>query len=229
MTKPPASLFVGITGASGAPYAVRLVRALAEAGCELTLCLSEAGVAVVAHELELGVTRPRRGDGGVSRRRRGRGARLRARRSRGARGQRQQLPRRGGRLPVLDVDGGPHRARHDADPDPPGRRRRPQGGPTARARAARDAAVRDPPGAAARGAPRRRRHRGAHAGLLRAAAHARRRGRLRGRQGAGRPWASSSGCRGRGRARAGERNRRPLATPSASPPCSTASCPTTTS
>jgi 4-hydroxy-3-polyprenylbenzoate decarboxylase len=56
VNKPPASLFVGVTGASGAPYAVRLVRALADAGCELTLCLSDAGVAVVAHELELGVT-----------------------------------------------------------------------------------------------------------------------------------------------------------------------------
>ena len=51
MNKPPASLFVGVTGASGAPYAVRLVQVLAQAGCELTLCLSEAGVAVAAHEL----------------------------------------------------------------------------------------------------------------------------------------------------------------------------------
>ncbi len=56
MRQPPASVFVGVTGASGAPYAVRLVRALADAGCELSLCLSEAGVAVVGHELELGVS-----------------------------------------------------------------------------------------------------------------------------------------------------------------------------
>jgi len=56
VTRPPSSVFVGITGASGAPYAVRLVQVLAGAGCELTLCLSEAGVAVVAHELELGVS-----------------------------------------------------------------------------------------------------------------------------------------------------------------------------
>jgi 4-hydroxy-3-polyprenylbenzoate decarboxylase len=56
VNKPPTSLFVGVTGASGAPYAVRLVEVLAQAGCELTLCLSEAGVAVVAYELELGVT-----------------------------------------------------------------------------------------------------------------------------------------------------------------------------
>jgi 4-hydroxy-3-polyprenylbenzoate decarboxylase len=56
VNRPPASLFVGVTGASGAPYAVRLVQVLADAGCELSLCLSEAGVAVVAHELELGVS-----------------------------------------------------------------------------------------------------------------------------------------------------------------------------
>jgi len=56
VNKPPASLFVGVTGASGAPYAVRLVQVLAQAGCELTLCLSEAGVAVAAHERELGVS-----------------------------------------------------------------------------------------------------------------------------------------------------------------------------
>ena len=53
MRQPPATVFVGVTGASGAPYAVRLVRALAAAGCELSLCLSEAGV---AHELQLGVS-----------------------------------------------------------------------------------------------------------------------------------------------------------------------------
>jgi flavin prenyltransferase len=54
VNQPPGSVFVGVTGASGAPYAVRLLRALGEAGCELSLCLSDAGVAVVAHELELG-------------------------------------------------------------------------------------------------------------------------------------------------------------------------------
>ena len=56
MSESPASVFVGVTGASGAPYAVRLVRALVDAGCELSLCLSDAGVAVVAHELKLGVS-----------------------------------------------------------------------------------------------------------------------------------------------------------------------------
>ena len=53
MTNPPQTLFVGITGASGAPYALRLVEALGAAGCHLTLCVSDPGVMVLRHELEL--------------------------------------------------------------------------------------------------------------------------------------------------------------------------------
>ena len=53
MTNPPQTLFVGITGASGAPYALRLVEALSAAGCHLTLCVSDPGVMVLRHELEL--------------------------------------------------------------------------------------------------------------------------------------------------------------------------------
>src|ERR671934_438473 len=44
-------VFLGITGASGAPYAARLLEALADAGCEIGLCASRAGVEVVATEL----------------------------------------------------------------------------------------------------------------------------------------------------------------------------------
>ena len=44
-------VFVGITGASGAPYAARLIEALATAGCEIGLCASRAGIQVVATEL----------------------------------------------------------------------------------------------------------------------------------------------------------------------------------
>jgi flavin prenyltransferase len=44
-------VFLGITGASGAPYAARLVEALAGAGCEVGLCASRAGIAVLATEL----------------------------------------------------------------------------------------------------------------------------------------------------------------------------------
>ena len=44
-------VFLGITGASGAPYAARLLEALADAGCEVGLCASRAGVEVLATEL----------------------------------------------------------------------------------------------------------------------------------------------------------------------------------
>jgi len=44
-------VFVGITGASGAPYAARLVTALAAADCELGVCASSAGIEVLATEL----------------------------------------------------------------------------------------------------------------------------------------------------------------------------------
>ncbi len=44
-------VFLGITGASGAPYAARLLEALAEADCEIGLCASRAGVEVLATEL----------------------------------------------------------------------------------------------------------------------------------------------------------------------------------
>ena len=44
-------IFLGITGASGAPYAARLVQALAAADCELGLCISRAGYEVLATEL----------------------------------------------------------------------------------------------------------------------------------------------------------------------------------
>ena len=44
-------VFLGITGASGAPYAARLLEALANSGCEVGLCASRAGVEVLATEL----------------------------------------------------------------------------------------------------------------------------------------------------------------------------------
>ena len=44
-------VFLGITGASGAPYAARLLRALSEAGCEVGVCISDAGHEVLATEL----------------------------------------------------------------------------------------------------------------------------------------------------------------------------------
>jgi flavin prenyltransferase len=44
-------LFLGITGASGAPYAARLLDALVGAGCEVGICASGSGVEVLATEL----------------------------------------------------------------------------------------------------------------------------------------------------------------------------------
>ena len=45
------NVFLGITGASGAPYARRLLQALSAASAEVGLCISEAGVQVCATEL----------------------------------------------------------------------------------------------------------------------------------------------------------------------------------
>jgi len=44
-------IFLGITGASGAPYAARLVQVLAPADVELGICASTAGIEVLATEL----------------------------------------------------------------------------------------------------------------------------------------------------------------------------------
>lgn len=52
-------IFLGITGASGAPYAARLLESLAAAGCEVGLCVSEAGYEVLATELFDGASLPR--------------------------------------------------------------------------------------------------------------------------------------------------------------------------
>jgi flavin prenyltransferase len=44
-------VFLGVTGASGAPYAERLLRALAAVDCEIGLTASRAGIEVLATEL----------------------------------------------------------------------------------------------------------------------------------------------------------------------------------
>jgi flavin prenyltransferase len=45
------NVFLGVTGASGAPYALGLVHALTAAGCEVGLTASAAGIEVLATEL----------------------------------------------------------------------------------------------------------------------------------------------------------------------------------
>ena len=44
-------IFLGITGASGAPYAARLLEVLTEADCDVGVCASAAGLEVIATEL----------------------------------------------------------------------------------------------------------------------------------------------------------------------------------
>jgi 4-hydroxy-3-polyprenylbenzoate decarboxylase len=52
-------VFLGVTGASGAPYAARLLRALTESGCEVGLTASAAGIEVLATELSGDPSLPR--------------------------------------------------------------------------------------------------------------------------------------------------------------------------
>jgi 4-hydroxy-3-polyprenylbenzoate decarboxylase len=52
-------VFLGITGASGAPYTARLLEALAAADCEIGVCASSAGIEVLGTELFGDPTLPR--------------------------------------------------------------------------------------------------------------------------------------------------------------------------
>ena len=52
-------VFLGITGASGAPYAARLLEVLAAAGAEVGVCVSAAGLEVIATELYGDASLPR--------------------------------------------------------------------------------------------------------------------------------------------------------------------------
>ena len=52
-------VFLGVTGASGAPYAERLLRALVDADCEVGICASGSGIEVLATELYRDASLPR--------------------------------------------------------------------------------------------------------------------------------------------------------------------------
>ena len=52
-------VFLGVTGASGAPYAARLLESLVGAGCDVGLTVSAAGLQVIATELYGDPTLPR--------------------------------------------------------------------------------------------------------------------------------------------------------------------------
>ena len=51
-------VFLGITGASGAIYGGRALGALTAAGCDVGLCISDAGAHVISHEILEAGTRP---------------------------------------------------------------------------------------------------------------------------------------------------------------------------
>src|SRR5438445_4209250 len=53
------NIFLGITGASGAPYAARLLEALAAADCEVGACAARRGIEVLGTELCREPTLPR--------------------------------------------------------------------------------------------------------------------------------------------------------------------------
>ena len=59
VTLPVVKVFLGITGASGAPYAKGILDAVAAAGAEVGLCASSAGVEVLATELYRDASLPR--------------------------------------------------------------------------------------------------------------------------------------------------------------------------
>jgi flavin prenyltransferase len=44
-------VFLGVTGASGALYGGHALRALTGAGCDVGLCVSDAGAHVISHEI----------------------------------------------------------------------------------------------------------------------------------------------------------------------------------
>ena len=52
-------IFLGITGASGAPYAVRLLQALVAADCDVGVCASGAGIEVIGTEVYANPRLPR--------------------------------------------------------------------------------------------------------------------------------------------------------------------------
>jgi len=53
------NVFLGITGASGAPYAARLLSALSESGAQVGVTISDSGFEVLATELHGNPTMPR--------------------------------------------------------------------------------------------------------------------------------------------------------------------------
>ena len=58
-------IFLGVSGASGAPYAATALHALTAAGCEVGLCVSTSGAHVISHEVLRAGTAPPQDPAGV--------------------------------------------------------------------------------------------------------------------------------------------------------------------
>ena len=122
-------LIIGMTGASGAIYGVRLLQACRELGLEVHLCMSKAAELTLAYELEI------------------KSAEVKGARAQGVCAKRRRRRHRLGLVPhprhgrgaLLDPHHGRDRDRHDLERAHPRRRRGPQGAPPAGADAARDA------------------------------------------------------------------------------------------
>ena len=142
----PCASSSAITGASGAPYAARLLEALAAADCEVGVCASTAGHRGARDRAVRRRAPLARRDARPLRRARGRrGDGLRPERLARAVRERLGQGRRLRHLPVLDGHARDDRLRRDVEPDPPRRLGRAEGGAEARRDAARDAALDDPP------------------------------------------------------------------------------------
>ena len=159
-------VFLGVTGASGAPYAERLLRALAAATARSGSARPVRRRGAGDGALPRPVARPRGGARALRRGGRSTGHRVRRERLRQPVCERLRPRGRLRDLPVLDGHGGDARVRSDAEPHPPRRFGGVEGASQARARAAGDAALLDPP-PRARDAERGRRGRPLRgAGLL---------------------------------------------------------------
>ncbi len=133
-------LVLALTGASGAPYAVRLLRILGRAGRTVHLTISPSAVEVLREETDLAIDlSPARFDPALLRRPRPRPAGLSPPRRLLRRDRQRLVPDgRHGRLPLQHEHPRRDRPRHHHEPDHPRGRRPPEGAsqadPRARAR-----------------------------------------------------------------------------------------------
>ena len=189
------------------PFGLRLLDCLLHAGAQVHLLYSPAAQVVAKQECDLTLpTQPREAMRMLGERYGARAGQLNVYCARGlvcAGGVRLESRRRDGHLSLQHGDARRDRGRARRQPDRARRRRDAEGAPAAGARAARDAAVRDPPREHAEARARRRGDPAARAGLLHAPAVGRRHRRLRRRA-----RARSSRRRARARAAVGRGSHR---------------------